>query len=125
MTILDTSVLVGCFTGERQTAPLLRNLIEDGERAVVPTLVLYEWFRGPRTAAELQAQEEIFPSALALAFGTREAVVSAKLYLQVKRARGREVDIAIAAHALVQNAAVWTLNIADFKDIPGLVLRRL
>jgi predicted nucleic acid-binding protein len=40
----------------------------------------------------------------------------------MKRARGREVDIAIAACAVVHNARLWTLNPSDFKDIPNLKL---
>jgi predicted nucleic acid-binding protein len=32
------------------------------------------------------------------------------------------IDIAIAACALAHNAALWTLNPADFKDIPDLQL---
>ena len=39
---------------------------------------------------------------------------------RVKRARGREIDIAIAACAVVHTAHLWTLNPADFEDIPDL-----
>jgi predicted nucleic acid-binding protein len=35
---------------------------------------------------------------------------------------GRELDIAIAACAVVQESHLWTLNQPDFKDIPGLKL---
>jgi predicted nucleic acid-binding protein len=38
------------------------------------------------------------------------------------RGRGREIDPAIAAVAIVREAGLWTLNTADFKDIPGLQL---
>ena len=34
----------------------------------------------------------------------------------------REIDIAIAACAIRHEAALWTLNTADFADIPGLRL---
>ena len=40
----------------------------------------------------------------------------------MKRRRGRELDIAIAACALTQDASLWTLNHDDFHDIPGLHL---
>jgi hypothetical protein len=33
----------------------------DGERLAVPTLVLYEWWRGPRRNEELVTQEALFP----------------------------------------------------------------
>jgi len=122
MIVLDTSVLIDSLTGPRRSAAPLRSLIDVGERISVPSLVLYEWFRGPRLKEELAAQEALFPSASALPFGVREALMSARIYRSIKRPRGRELDIAIAASALVQEAPLWTLNYADFKDIPGLRL---
>lgn len=41
------------------------------------------------------------------------------------RARLREFDLTVAACALARDARLWTLNQADFRDIPGLVLYRL
>jgi predicted nucleic acid-binding protein len=40
----------------------------------------------------------------------------------VSRSRGREIDLAIAACALVREAQLWTLDEKDFRDIPGLRL---
>jgi len=34
------------------------------------------------------------------------------------------VDLMIAASAIRRDAELWTLNVADFKDIPGLRLLR-
>lgn len=58
----------------------------------------------------------------ALPFGPGEAAMAAGLYRQLRRPRGRELDLAIAATALVTGARLWTLNRADFSDVPGLVL---
>ena len=66
----------------------------------------YEWLRGPRTRAELTAQEELFPRDYVVAFAAAEADAAAKLYTRVRRARGREIDLAIAACALVQGGAL-------------------
>jgi predicted nucleic acid-binding protein len=44
------------------------------------------------------------------------------LYSSVKRARGREIDLAIAACAMVHGAALWTDNPRDFSDLPDLRL---
>ena len=122
MIVIDTSALVDSLTGPRRSAPQLRALIADSERLVVPALVLYEWWRGPRREDELAAQEALFPSEAALPFGPAEAALASSLYGRVARARGREVDLAIAAHALAQNAALWTLNRQDFADVPDLRL---
>lgn len=122
MIVLDTSVLVDALTRQRPLASHLRAAIVARHRLRVPALVLYEWFRGPRLPEELAAQEHLFPAARAIGFGAAEARVAADLYRRVGRARGREIDLAIAACALVREAPLWTRNELDFDDIPGLEL---
>jgi predicted nucleic acid-binding protein len=122
MIVVDTSVIIDSLSGPQRSAAALRAVIERGERLLVPSLVLYEWLRGPRLAEELAAQEGLLPSGSVLPFGASEALVSARLYRSVRRPRGRELDLAIAACAIVKEAALWTLNSADFRDIPGLRL---
>ena len=56
----------------------------------------------------------------AVVFGPAEAAVAATLYGRVGRPRGREVDLTVAACALIAGAALWTLNRDDFHDIPDL-----
>ena len=121
---LDTSVLIDALTGPKRLAPALRRAIEAGERILFSTIVLYEWARGPRLPAELEAQEALFPRAAAAPFGVVEAAIAAELYRVVK-GRGREIDLAIAATAIAQNAQLWTLNVQDFRDIPPLTIYHL
>jgi predicted nucleic acid-binding protein len=120
--VLDTSVLIDALTGPRRSAPALRRAIEQGERVLLPSLVLYEWLRGPRRPQELAAQEALFPASAAVPFGPTEAVRAAQLCVQLPRPRGREIDLAIAACALILDARLWTLNPRDFHDLPGLEL---
>jgi len=119
---VDTSALVDALSGPRRALDTLMDLTREGHRLAVSTIVLYEWLRGPRARAELAAQEELFPSERAVAFGHAEAAVAARLYKEVPRARGREIDLAVAACAVANGAALWTLNPADFRDIAGLRL---
>lgn len=123
MIVVDTSALVDALTGPRRSAPVLRGMIDGGERLLLPTLVLYEWLRGPRLPEELAAQAALLPTEEAVAFTSEEAAVAAKLYAEVPRARGRELDLAIAAQAIVRGAAIWTLNAGDFSDLRGLDIR--
>lgn len=120
MIVVDTSALIDSLVGPRRSAPRMRELIASGERLVLPALVLYEWWRGPRRAAELAAQEALFPTDAALSFGPDQAATAARLYRTVRRARGRELDLAIAAHAITLGAALWTLSPAGFDDIPDV-----
>jgi predicted nucleic acid-binding protein len=119
---LDTSILIDALTGARRSAPALRGAIGRGERIVLSSLVLYEWRRGPRIGPELDAQEALMPADAAVPFDAVAAARAAALYASLKRPRGREIDLAIAACALVHDAALWTLNLDDFSDVPGLAL---
>src|SRR5881394_3609348 len=115
---IDTSVLIDALTGPKRSGPRLRQLIADGERISLSSLVVFEWRRGPRTPEEIADQEALFPTLESISFGSAEALVAARSYRTVKGARGREIDIAIAACAIAHDAQLWTLNRADFKDIP-------
>jgi hypothetical protein len=52
---------------------------------------------GPRRPSELAVQEALFLLDTALVFGPREATLSAELYRSLKRPRGREIDVTVAA----------------------------
>ena len=125
MILLDTSALVACVASPHPAAKHLEHLLARGERLVLPAIALYEWLRGPRSDAELEDQEALFPRASAIPFGPEEAARAAALFRRLPRSRPRAADLAIAATALVHDAALWTLNPRDFADIPGLRLARL
>ena len=123
MTIhLDTSALVGALTAPRAAADRLYAFINQGHRLRLSSVVLYEWLRGPRTVGELRVQEDLFPREQAVPFDTAAAAQAAALYVRLPRPRGRDLDLTIAACALVDDATLWTLNPKDFSDVPGLTL---
>ncbi len=123
MIVLDTSVLIEAVGAGGTLRSALREEIAARQRILLPTLVLYEWLRGPRLPEELAAQEALFPAAEAIPFGSEEARRAAELSRDLPRSRGREIDLAIAACALTWRAALWTLNGEDFHDVPGLEMR--
>ena len=124
MIVVDTSVLVDSFTGNRRSFSSLEALIEIGDRITVTSVVFYEWLRGARVRDELALQEELFPTESVVPFDAADAARAADIYKRVRSPRGREIDLAIAAMALNRDAAVWTLNPIDFGDIPNLRLIR-
>lgn len=122
---LDTSVLIDALTGLKRSGLRLRQLVLEGERIFLSSIVLFEWRRGPRTPQEIADQEALFATSDSVSFGPDEALIAADMYRKTSRPRGREVDIAIAACAVGNNAVLWTLNPGDFKDIPNLKLLTL
>jgi predicted nucleic acid-binding protein len=119
---LDTSLLIDGLTGPKHSGQLLLRAFDRGERILLPSITLYEWLSGPRTQEDLEVQERLFPGASTIPFGGEEATIAGRLYRTVRRPRNREADLAIAACAIRYDAELWTLNVADFKDIPGLRL---
>lgn len=124
MIVIDTSALVDSFTGHRNSEKRLGSLVESGERIILTAIVYYEWRRGPRLREELAFQEQVFPMEAVVPFDAADATLAANLYRSVRSPRTREIDIAIAAMALARDASLWTLNLSDFTDIPGLQLIR-
>lgn len=120
MIIIDTSVLVDAFAPPFRSLASVRAAIAAEERLAIPTLVLYEWLRGPRHAKELELQDALLPASQAIEFGPIEASIAANLYRTLPGAKARAMDLAIAACAIPRGAALWTLNLRDFADIPGL-----
>ena len=70
--------------------------------------------------ASVPAGRAVSTDRAAIPFAAAEAALAAGLYARLRKARGREIDLAIAACALVRNAKLWTLNTEDFDDIPDL-----
>lgn len=119
---IDTSALIDALTGRRRSLDILIRLTDEGHRLAMSSVVLYEWLRGPRTRSDLDAQEALLPSEHAVNFGPAEAAVAARLYKTVSKPRGREIDLAVAAAAIANGAAMLTLNPEDFRDLPGIRL---
>jgi predicted nucleic acid-binding protein len=120
---IDTSALIDAVTGPRTSRARMVQLVQGGHRLAVSTIALYEWRRGPRTPIDLDTEQALFPPEAIVAFDTRAAEAAAHLYLTVRKARGRDLDLAIAACAMVNGARLWTLNRKDFEDVPGLTLQ--
>ncbi len=123
MTIhLDTSAVIAALTPPAPSLERLAELIGEGHRVCFSSVVLYEWLRGPRTSGELRFQEDLIPRSSVVPYDVEAAAEAARLYSRVRRPQARDADLAIAACAIVRGAALWTLNEADFDDIPGLLL---
>jgi predicted nucleic acid-binding protein len=81
--VLDTPVLIEALgAGGSMRAPF-RRAIAEGNRIVLPALVLHEWLRGLRVPEELTAQETVVPSADAIPFGLEEARLAAAVLLRL------------------------------------------
>jgi predicted nucleic acid-binding protein len=121
---LDTSLLVDALAISGPSEDALASVIDQRLAMRISSIVLYEWLRGPRSEREINIQETLFPETAVVPFHIAEARAAAKIYRSIKRPRTREADVTIAATAIHHKARLWTLNPADFADIPGLQLYR-
>lgn len=122
MIMLDTSVLLAALTGPRPLLAEMRQRLAAGQNMAISSLVLFDWRLGPRTPEELASQEELFPSGGALPFGAAEAALAASLFRRSPPGQAGAMTVAIAACALRQEAALWTLDKEAYAGLPGLLL---
>jgi predicted nucleic acid-binding protein len=118
--VVDTSALIDSLCGTQRSLDQLTGLIDAGERLALPSIVLYEWLRGPRFPQELQFQEELFPRDQIFAFEAADAAVAADLYRRLRKPRGPAAKFAINGHRfglapnpLASRVIEWPLESAD------------
>jgi predicted nucleic acid-binding protein len=109
MSVLETSVLIDSVAGTKRSAGALRSMIERGERILIPSLVLYEWLRGPRVPAEIAAHEALFPSKYSAVFRSREGALSAQLY-QITKTSPRQGN-RFGDRGIAQSSATRTFEL--------------
>jgi predicted nucleic acid-binding protein len=121
---VDTSVLIDAFVEPGRSYDFVEAAVDAHHELAISAPVLYEWLRGPRTGAQRAAMSEWFAESSVVAFDGAAAEYAAGIYRALSRSRPREIDIVIAACAIEHRASLWTLNVDDFSDIPGLRLYR-
>ena len=58
MVFLDTSLLIDGLTGTKNSGQAILRALARGERLFLSSVALYEWLRGPRTAADLAIRRQ-------------------------------------------------------------------
>jgi predicted nucleic acid-binding protein len=119
---LDTSVLIDALAPPWRSLDAFERAVTERHELNISAPVLFEWLRGPRSPEDLADQRAWFDESTIAVFDAATAATAADIYRRLERPRHREVDVAIAACAIEHGAALWTLNIDDFADIPGLRL---
>ena len=124
--LLDTTVLIPYFAGDRRAATLIRDLIPDGIAASI--LSYLEAYQGAIEEADPEAATRqlnaffagipVLPVSPAVA--RRCAELRSLLKRQGKQPRKRSFDLVIAATALEHTLELVTHNARDFQDLPGL-----
>lgn len=129
--VVDTSILVAVARDQVSVTALFSK----DDDLVIPTVVIAEFKAGlermPPSKYKTK-QLEIFEAVCGVAeivvFGRNEASQYAVLYEQIKQAGRKmsEFDLAIAAHAVIKQATILTLDMnAKFDMLPGINVREL
>lgn len=82
----------------------------------------YEFARGPRSPEQLAVARTFLLEDGVVSFSEDHAERAAAIFSLLGRPRRRAADIAIAAAAISDGAALLTANPSDFEGIPDLIL---
>lgn len=127
--VVDTSILVAVARDQESAAILFKK----NDELVIPTVVIAEFKAGLERmppskykTKQLEIFEDVCDVAEIAVFGRVEATQYAMLYEQLKQAGRKmsEFDLAIAAHAVIKQATILTLDRkANFELLPGISVR--
>ncbi len=127
--VVDTSILVAVARDQESAAILFKR----NDELVIPTVVIAEFKAGLERmppskykTKQLEIFEDVCDVAEIAVFGRVEATQYAMLYEQLKQAGRKmsEFDLAIAAHAVIKQATILTLDRkANFELLPGINVR--
>lgn len=111
---LDTNYLIGLLVRGSREASEVDQWLAAGESLAASAIAWSEFLNGPVTAPEAAQVEAILQSQI-IPFGRAEAALASELFNKTGRRRGSRLDCLIAATALLNQAALGTINQSDFK----------
>lgn len=122
--LVDTNIAIHAFEG---LEPVLEKFVAHDGRILLSALSLAELQRGlysPPSLTSLRQErlETLLRVVSVLPFDARAAEAYGRIIMQVGRAKKRDFDRMIAAHAIVSQSVLVTTNVADFADVPGLTI---
>ncbi len=106
---------------------VLDKLAEHDGAVLLSALCLAEMQRGPHknpahTALRKIRLERVLSAITVIPFDTAAAEAYGRIVAQCGWVRGRDFDRMIAGHAISSRSVLVTDNLADFADIPNLML---
>jgi predicted nucleic acid-binding protein len=114
MICLDANFLIGGVSESRPESRHLLACAAAGETFCTAAPAWYEFLCGPVTPAQIETMLAFLQGGI-IPFAADQAQVAARLYNAGERPRRLRVDAVIAATAISHQAALATLNTADFK----------
>jgi predicted nucleic acid-binding protein len=111
---LDTNYRIGLLVRGSREAQDVERWLAAGEPLAASAVVWSEFLNGPVIPLEVTRAESVIQSRI-VPFGKDEAAIAADLFNRTGRRRGSRFDCLIAATALAAQAALATVNQADFK----------
>lgn len=120
---LDANVLIRLAAKDSAFVPL-RAALARGELLSTSALAWHEFVCGPVAKDEIAAARMMVDNRI-VAFDAEAAELGAELFNLTGRQRGKRLDCLIAATALTYEAALYTLNLADFERFEPFGLKLL
>jgi predicted nucleic acid-binding protein len=114
MICLDANFLIGGVIEARPESHQLLAWAEAGETFCTAAPAWYEFLCSPVTTAQIETMQAFLTGGI-IPFTAEQARVAAELFNLAQLPRRLRVDAMIAATAISRQAALATLNAADFK----------
>ena len=119
---LDTNHLIGLLVRNSPSALAVDQWLAAGESLAASAVAWSEFLNGPVTPEEIRRVEAVLETRI-VSFGKAEGVRAAELFNATGRRRGSRFDCLIAATAICDQAALATVNLADFRAYTPFGLR--
>jgi tRNA(fMet)-specific endonuclease VapC len=126
--LIDSDVVIDQLAGDPAARQLLERLASDGLKiSMITYMEVYQGTLVSPGPAQAQAKLDAFLAEVPIVpfsdeVARRCARLRSELQQHGKRVRSRALDLLTAATALENELILVTRNVADYADIPGLVL---
>lgn len=123
---VDANVLVALVTGDKNSLAPLQARLKKGTPAATSAMGWFEFLcgppRSPLTIEELEIVKLLVGDRI-VPIDAPAASLAARIFNQTGRTKGSQGDCLVAATAMVANAELFTLNVADFAGFERFGLR--
>ena len=121
---LDSNVVSDILRGDSKVIPRLKEVLRNGDKLFIPSIVYYEVVRGLKAAGKtrmLKNFQDFYDTVRHIDLNMIAIEKAVEIYIQLRNGQMIEDnDIYIAAIAMVNSCTLVTANVRHFGRVEGL-----